>query len=136
MSNTLANILFAVITTVIVLGPALAVLWFSWRAVVVGALAIGALLLFFLSLMGAANAGYYPDGDPYLSLAVLWAIAAGLAFAAYWLAGRGPGVKVLNIVLGLVVVFWAITLRHHVENAWWVVAHPEPPKAKSATTGS
>jgi hypothetical protein len=135
MNNTIADLLFAIVITAIVVGPVIALLWLSWRAVVVGALSIGAVFLFFASVMSAGGTAWQPgSGNPYLIVAAGWTIAAIFAFAAYLLAGRGPGVKMVNIIIGYAALVWCLTMRHHVENAWWAVAHPEPPSTAKVSS--
>ena len=78
MNNTIADLLFAIVITAIVVGPVIALLWLSWRAVVVGALSIGAVFLFFASVMSAGGTAWQPgSGNPYLIVAAGWTIAAG-----------------------------------------------------------
>ena len=125
MKATLIGLLVAALFAVIVLGPLAALLWFSWRAVVVGALSMCAVFLFVASVLAAGGSMYNPaSGDPRMVVVWGWALAAVCAFAAYWLAGRGAGVKVMNVFLGYLVLAWTIFCWQFLDMAQFALKEP------------
>jgi hypothetical protein len=120
------DVLVALGVTIVYAAPVAGLLWFSWRSVITGLLATAAFTVFMFTLLAIGGMGWQPSQrSPFLTLAVGWTIAAILGAAAYWLAGKGFGLKAMNIVAGFLVMAWMVTFYNHVALAWWAVANAE-----------
>jgi hypothetical protein len=126
-----ADVLFAVIITIVFAGPVVALLWFSWRTVVTGLFVFGAVAAFMFTPLAIGGMAWTPTRqNPAHVLAIGWTIAAILAAAAYWFAGKGLGLKAVNVVAGFLVMAWVISFYDHVTLAWWAVGHSEASGSK------
>lgn len=121
----LQDLLIAIASSIWLLAPLGALLWFNWRAAVFGPLAFACLGVFPLAMFAAGNSGWQPGGsNPIVFMLMCWAVAAAVLVVSVRFMGRTWGRRLVGFLLGMAVSAWMLTFYPAASSFWSTVGTP------------
>ncbi len=139
------NIVFAIATTAIFMGPACLILWFSWRSLLAAAFVLAAIPIALFTVFAAMSAvsSHVDRAVGMLATGLLIVAVLILGAATVFLVRNNFVVRSGATVLGMTALLWLWTGHQHILNAWEFIGssediyseflHPGPKRSSEAS---